>query len=147
MKKVLSLTIAIMAFAAVTAAVAQAQTATPKTMRAHIPFAFHVSNKELPAGEYRITVLNPSSDQTVLQIKSLDGQAIAMIRTFGTAARAPEKSRLAFHRYGESYFFAQLQVVGESTTLTAARSSAERIEAQAAPGPASKPVVALVNTH
>jgi hypothetical protein len=142
MKKILSLTIAIMAFAAVTAVVAQAQTATPKTTRAHIPFAFHVANKELPAGEYRIAVVNPSSDQTVLQIRSLDGRASAMIRTLTTAAHAPEKSRLAFHRYGESYFFAQLQVVGESTTLTAVKSNAERVEAQAA----SKPVVAFVNT-
>jgi hypothetical protein len=93
-------------------------------------------------GDSRIAVVNPSSDQTVLQIRSLDGRASAMIRTLTTAAHAPEKSRLAFHRYGESYFFAQLQVVGESTTLTAVKSNAERVEAQAA----SKPVVAFVNT-
>lgn len=143
MKRLLSLTIAIMAFAALTAAPTQAQTSGSQTMRARIPFAFHVGSKELPAGEYRIAVLNPNSDHKVLQIRSLDGRASAIINTFNAKAKLVENSKLAFHRYGQTYFFAAAQVVGESTTLTTIKSNAERTEAAARRE--SKPVVALVN--
>ena len=143
MKTLLSLAIAIMAFAAVTVTT-QAQSSQP--VRAQIPFAFHVSNTELAAGEYSVTVLNRNSDQSVLQIKSLDGRTSAIIHARGTTEHAADKSILVFHQYGESYFFAQLQIAGESA-LTTARSKAERIEAKAAPRLASKPVVAIVNTY
>jgi len=134
-----------MAFAAVMATAAQAQTASSQMMRAHIPFAFHVGSKELPAGEYRITVLNPNSDHQVLQIRSLDGSTSAIVTTFAAKAKAIENSRLAFHRYGQTYFFAAAQVSGESTTLTTIKSSAERTEAAAARRQGGKSVVAFVN--
>jgi hypothetical protein len=99
-------------------------------MRAHIPFAFNVGSKELPAGEYNITVLNPSSDQKVLQIRSTDGSVSAIVSTVGTKSKSPEQSKVVFHRYGDTYFFAQAQVSGESTALAAFKSKAERIEAR-----------------
>jgi hypothetical protein len=134
-----------MTFAALIATTAHAQTSGSRSMRARIPFAFHVGNKELPAGKYNITVLNPNSDHKVLQIRSLDGRASAIIQTFDTSANAAASSRLVFHRYGATYFFAQARVVGESTTLTAVKSNAERTEAAAAARPASKAIVALVS--
>jgi hypothetical protein len=147
MKKILSLTIAIMVFGALMATAAQAQSSGPRTMRARIPFAFHVGSKELPAGEYNITVLNPSSDHAVLQIRSLDGRTSAIVNTFDAAAKVIQNSKLAFHRYGQTYFFAEAQAVGESTTLTAMKSNAERIEAAAAARRGSKSVVAVVSAY
>ena len=146
MKRFLSLTIAIMAFAAVMATASQAQTAGSQTMRARIPFAFHVASKELPAGEYRITVLNPNSDHQVLQIRSLDGATSAIVTTFAAKAKVVEHSKLAFHRYGPSYYFAAAQVAGELTALTTIKSNAERTAAAAAARQGGKSVIAFVNT-
>jgi len=145
MKTILSLIIAIAALAALMATAAQAQSSGPRTMRAHIPFAFRAGSKVLPAGEYNLTVLNPSSDRKVLQIRSRDGRASAIFATVDTAASAVRNSKLVFHRYGESYFFAEAQAVGETTTLTAVKSNAERTEAAAAARRGSKSVVALVS--
>ena len=130
MKRHLSLVIAISMLVAVLATTAQSQAAGPQLMRAHIPFAFHVGNTELPAGEYRITVLNPSSDQKVLQIRSADGRVSAIVNTLGAKVKSFEKSKLAFRRYGDTYFLAQAQVAGESTALAALKSSAERTQAR-----------------
>ena len=96
------------------------------TIRARIPFAFHAGSKELPAGEYNLRVLNPSSDQKALQIRSADGRVSVIVRAFDVNASASERSKLVFHRYGDAYFFAQAQVAGELTTLAAIKSGAER---------------------
>jgi len=147
MKKFLSLPIAIMALTGVVATAAQAQTAGAQTMRARIPFAFHVASKELPAGEYTVTVLNPSSDHNALQIRSLDGRSSAIIQTFAKAAHASDSSKLMFRRYGQSYFFSEAQVAGDSTALRALKSKAERIEAEIASRPGNKPAVAVVTAY
>jgi hypothetical protein len=144
MKRYLSLAIAIMALVAVTASAAQAQSSSWNRMQAHIPFAFHVGNKELPAGDYSVAVLNPSSDRKVLQIRRVDGLGTAIIQTLDRRAHGVDEPRLVFRRYGAAYFFAEAQVVGEPTTLTAVKSHAERAEAAAAMRPATKSVVALV---
>jgi hypothetical protein len=128
MKRHLSSTIAILMLIAAFTAATQAQGPNSPSMRAHIPFAFHVGSKQLPAGEYRVTVLNPSSDQKVLQIRSIDGSVSAIVRTLEANAKATEKSKLVFHRYTNSYYFAQAQVSGELTTFAAIKSSAERNE-------------------
>ena len=43
------------------ATAAQAQSSGPRTMRAHIPFAFRAGSKVLPAGDYNITVENSTA--------------------------------------------------------------------------------------
>lgn len=128
MKRHLTIAIATMMFVAAMATTAYSQYSGATTMRARIPFAFHAGSKELPAGEYILRVLNPSSDQKALQIRSVDGRVSAIVRAFGVNASATEKSKLVFHRYGDTYFFAKAQVAGELTTLAAIKSSAERNE-------------------
>jgi hypothetical protein len=126
MKRHLTLAIAMMILVAAAATTAYSQSSSATTMRARIPFAFHAGSKELPAGEYNLRVLNPSSDQKALQIRSVDGRVSAIVRAFDVNASAAEKSKLVFHRYGDTYFFAQAQVAGELTTLAAIKSGAER---------------------
>jgi len=128
MKRQLTLAIAAMMFVAVLVTAAQSQNASSRLMRAHIPFAFHAGSKELPAGEYTITVLNPSSDRKVLQIRSADGRASAIVSTLGRKTNTLEQSKVVFHRYGDSYFFAQTQIAGESMALAALKSRAETQE-------------------
>ena len=144
MKRYLTLTIAIMMFVAVTAITAEAQVFGTQRMRARIPFAFTVGNKSLPAGEYTIAVLNPTSDRKVLQIRSTDGRLSAIIQTNGRNADTRENAKLVFNRYGDRYFFAQAQMAGDSTTLAAVKSNAERNTEQAIASKANKATVVIV---
>src|SRR5215207_9839446 len=112
MKKYLSLTMAII-IAAVAAITAEAQGNGTQHLRARIPFAFNVGGKSLPAGEYTITVLNPSSDRKVLQIRSTDGRVSAIIQTNQRKAKTAEQTKLVFNRYQDRYFFAQAQMAGD----------------------------------
>lgn len=108
-----------------------AQSARTQKVLANIPFAFNVGAKNLPAGRYTITVLNPTSDQKVLQLRSMDGRATAITLTTGVIGNASEAGKLVFRRYGNEYFFAQAQMAGDSTGLAAVKSKAERSQAVA----------------
>lgn len=82
-------------------------------LEANIPFQFHVGNTKLPAGEYRIHVLD-DSDLTIMEISSKDGSASALFQVQGVEANnTPTKSELIFNRYGNHYFLAQLFDQGE----------------------------------
>jgi hypothetical protein len=115
----------------VLAAAAQAQTSSAQKVVANIPFTFNVGQTELPAGKYTITVVNPSSDQKVLQIRNADGRLSAMIQTTSVLRNTAGDTKLVFHRYGDRYFFAQAQMAGDATSLAAVKSKAERAESQA----------------
>jgi hypothetical protein len=130
MKKYLTLTIAIMMFVAVMAVTAEAQVFGTQRVRARIPFAFNVGDKSLPAGEYTIAVLNPTSDRKVLQIRSTDGRLSAIIQTNERNGGKAEQAKLVFHRYGERYFFAQAQMGGDAMALAAVKSKLERNTSQ-----------------
>jgi hypothetical protein len=123
MKKYFTLTIAIMMFLAVVTITAEAQVSGSKQMRARIPFAFHVGKTELPAGEYTVTVINPNSDRSVLRVRSNDGRLSALIQTICDTSKNSDNAKLVF---GDTYFFAQAQLAGDSTTLAAVRTSAQR---------------------
>jgi hypothetical protein len=125
MKRYLTLTIAILMFMAVATITADAQVSGSK-MSASIPFAFNVGNKTLPAGEYTVRVVNPSSDRRVLQIRSKDGRVSAVIQTIGATSNNADDAKLVFHRYGETYFFAQAQMAGDATMLAAVKTRAQR---------------------
>jgi len=108
----------IIIFAGVLAINAQAQT----KVIANIPFAFSVGKTTLPAGRYTITVLNPSSDRKILQIRSLNGRSSAVVLTTGIIRHASDNAKLMFERYGDRYVFAQAQFAGDETTLAALKS-------------------------
>jgi hypothetical protein len=114
------------------AGAAQAQTSSPQRVVAQIPFAFKVGKTSLPAGKYTISVLNPSSDHTVLQIRSMDGRASAMVMTNTVNSSPADNAKLVFERYDDRYFFTQAQMAGESTSFAALHSKAERKQIAAA---------------
>lgn len=144
MKRNLTITIALMTFMAVVTITAEAQVLGSQQVRARIPFAFNVGSTKLPAGEYTVTVLNPNSDRKVLQIRSADGKLSALIQTGARNAKTREQAKLVFNRYGDRYFFAQAQMVGESTTLAALKSSAERNEEHAVASNGGKKTVVII---
>ena len=123
---------------------AQAQTAVAQIAVANIPFAFNVGNKTLPAGKYTISVLNPTSDRKVLQIRSTNGRASAMIQTNSVVGNTADDAKLVFERYGDQYFFAQAQMAGEPTSFAALKTSAQRAQKQAVAAGAKQSVVVIV---
>jgi hypothetical protein len=108
------------------AVAAQAQTNGRTEMRASIPFEFNVGDKTMPAGEYTISQINPSSDHAVLQLRSKDGRNNAMIQMNNVIGKASEGTRLVFNRYGSESYFAEAWTSSEANGLQAPRSKAER---------------------
>jgi len=126
MKRLTNITFAIIILATALAAGAQAQGSSSPRVIANIPFAFTASNKNLPAGKYTITVLNPSSDRKALQIRSMDGRFSATVLTNNLIGSIADNSKLVFERYDDRYFFARAQLAGDATTLAALRSHKEQ---------------------
>ena len=144
MKRHLYLSIAIMIICGVFATSGQAQTSASPTMRAHVPFTFTVGNKSLPAGDYAVRILNPTSDRKTLQIRSENGRVSAIVQTVGVNGALAKDTKLVFRRYGEQYFFAQAQMAGDTTSLAATKTRAERATQKALKRPDSSTVVAIV---
>jgi len=91
-----------------------------------IPFAFDAGNKTLPAGDYRVQVVNPSSDRCVLQIASTDGKSSVLVKTTDIQGQSSEKAKLTFRRYGDQYFLAQVWMAAESSGFDTPSSKAEK---------------------
>lgn len=126
MKKLLYTVMMIVVVATLFANAAQAQTSSQQRVIAKIPFAFTVGKTNLPAGKYTFTVVNPTSDRKVLQIRSVDGRASAMILTNTVKGIVTENAKLVFERYDERYCFTQAQMAGEATSFEALWSKSER---------------------
>ena len=131
MKRHLNILIAIAMLVGILATTTRAQMTSAQKVTANIPFTFSVGGKTLPAGRYTITMLNPTSDRKLLQLRSADGRSTAMILTISVNAKASEKTKLAFRRYGDQYFFALAQLAGDPTTLSTFKSRAERAQERA----------------
>ena len=148
MKRHVRTAIAIMFICGVMAVGAEAQTLGSQTIRANVPFAFNVGQTSLPAGVYTVTILNPTSDRKALQIRSADGKVNAIVHTVGAGSSLAENAKLVFRRYGDRYFFAQVQMAGESTSLTTARSRTERSAQQALKqGGGNTSIVTVIADH
>ena len=103
----------------------------------NIPFRFHAGNAKLPAGEYRIHVLD-DSDLTVMEISSVDGSTSALFQVQAAEANSePAKSELIFNKYGNRYFLAKLFDEGSRSGNEVVKSryekriSQEEVESQA----------------
>jgi len=144
MKRNLNALLTIVILVAAFTVSAHAQTASAQRESANIPFAFNVGKTTLPAGKYTITVVNPSSDAKVLQIRSSDGRSSAITQTVGVIGKASDRAKLVFHRYGDQYFFAQAQMAGETVSLAALKSSAERAQERAIAKAGKRSVVVIL---
>src|SRR5690242_1387690 len=118
--------IAFLVLVALVAVNTQAQSRTRQQLRFHAPFAFNAGNDVLPAGDYRVTIVNPSSDHSVLRITSSDGKSSTMIRTIDVEGWATAKAKLSFRRYADHYFLATVWMAGESTGLATPTSKIEK---------------------
>jgi hypothetical protein len=101
-------------------------------LEVNIPFQFHVGNAKLPAGQYRIHVLD-NSDLTVMEISSNDGSTSALFEVQDAEANAtPAKSELIFNKYGDRYFLSKVFDEGNPSGSQVIKSRYEKTVSQAA---------------
>ena len=125
MKKTAHTIIVMLVLVGSMAVAAQAQPGG-RRMIANIPFQFNVGDKAMPAGEYTITQVNPSSDRAVLQLRSKDGSSTAMIQMNEVIGVARASARLVFNCYGNQHYFAQAWTSADASGLEVPKSKAER---------------------
>jgi hypothetical protein len=95
-------------------------------LEANIPFQFHAGNTKLPAGTYRIHMLD-NTDLTVMEISSADGSVSALFEVQGAEANAtPAKSELIFNKYGDRYFLTKLFDEGNTNGSEVLKSKYEK---------------------
>ena len=123
MKK-LNMIIAAIVLAFAGLSTAPAQTSSNTNLNANIPFDFTIGDKTLPAGEYIVTCVNPTSSSKVLQIRSKSGTSSVMVRTNSVNGLSQDNARLVFHRYGDKYFFAQAWNAADGIGMQAPRAKA-----------------------
>jgi hypothetical protein len=84
------------------------------SLEVNIPFEFHAGEAKLPAGEYRIHVLDDSQLE-VMEISSMNGSAHALFQVHNADANAAsDKTELIFNKYGNRYFLTKLFEEGRS---------------------------------
>ena len=98
----------------------------------NIPFQFHAGNAKLPAGDYRIHVLD-DSNPTVMEITSGDGSTSTLFQVRDTDINAaPGKDELVFNKYGNRYFLAKLFQEGSDRGSQVIESNYEKTVSQEA---------------
>jgi hypothetical protein len=88
---------------------------------ADIPFPFTVANHTLPPGRYTLTRL---SEKALKIVNSQNQGAFALNNR--VEGRAPESSKMVFHRYGNTYFLSEIWVAGSRTGDRVVRSRPEK---------------------
>ena len=92
---------------------------------AQIPFDFIVCDKSLSAGKYLVS--SPMQDHTALIVRNMKAKDVAIRLTDQVQYRGNRSNtRLVFHRYGQSYFLAEVWQGGSSTGWSLHPSKAER---------------------
>jgi hypothetical protein len=142
MKKQASIIAATIVVGFLTVFTAQAQTSNTR-LTTTIPFEFYVKDRVMPAGEYSVTCLNPTSPNRVLQFRGKDGAGI-VIQTGNTVGKRREDARLVFHRIGKKYFLSQAWLPADDNGLTIQKSRIEKeLERQVGEVNVSRTAVAL----
>jgi hypothetical protein len=77
---------------------------------ADIPFPFTVANHTLPPGRYTVTRL---SEKALKIVNSQNQGAFALNNR--VEGRAPQSTKMVFHRYGNAYFLSEIWIAGSRT--------------------------------
>lgn len=92
-------------------------------LTANIPFEFVVGDKTLPGGAY--TLRSESATGDALMVQGADNGKSAVRLSYPAKQKDKTHSRLVFHRYGQSYFLAEVWD-GQSTGRQIVKSRQER---------------------
>ena len=95
-------------------------------LQANIPFQFHAGAANLPAGTYRIRMLD-DNDLTLMEISNLDGTRSALMQVQDAEANStPAKSELIFNKYGDQYFLSEMFDEGNASGSKVIESNYEK---------------------
>jgi hypothetical protein len=123
--RAVTMLVSIIVLAFATAVASNAQSRSPK-LKADIPFAFTVGDRVLSAGTYTVGQITSASDDGLL-IRSRDGHQKAIrLTNLVLAGKAKKRAMLTFHRYGDTYYLAQVWVAGSREGREMVKSKAER---------------------
>ena len=101
--------------------------ASAQTVHVTVPFSFVAGSKNLPAGNYMVELNTDSGTRGVIVLRGDGQQPILLLVANGKGhLAAPEHSQLVFHRYGTSFFLAELRTEGDSTGRALATSDHEK---------------------
>ena len=90
-------------------------------MRANVPFAFNIGDKQLPAGTY---VVREMDHGTLIQSK--DGQN-SVLGTYNYAGPSKaDETKLVFDKVGDQYFLAQIWTSARDQGLSVPQSKLEK---------------------
>ena len=116
--KTLRITLSVALLLAATATFAQTKEGD---VTADVPFAFVVAGKSLPAGHYIVSHLNDS-----LRIHDRDNQGL-FVPIHSTQRSAHDNAtKMVFHRYGNTYFLAEIWIGGSAFGRATFPTQAER---------------------
>jgi hypothetical protein len=88
---------------------------------ADVPFAFVVAGRTLPAGQYIVSGLNDN-----LEIHDRQNHRVFVPAHSAQRSADENKSKMVFHRYGDTYFLSEVWVGGSSIGRALFPSRAER---------------------
>ena len=116
---------AVMLFAVFAASVVVANGQSSARVYAQIPFDFVVGEKTLSAGRYSVST--DTQDHSVLSIRNMKlNSAAVRLSSPVQSQRSKKDARLVFHRYGQTYFLAEVWQGGENSGWALHSSKAER---------------------
>lgn len=107
-------------------AVVSVQAQSRSRVTAHIPFAFQIGDKTLPAGDYSVKRLSSNS----LLVRSEDGDVSILAHAPRSVQHSndakPSTEKLVFRRYGDQYFLAQVWMTRDNMGRELNMTGAER---------------------
>ena len=95
------------------------------SIRVTIPFDFSVRGRTLPAGRYEIRRITEAPDGLVVFNEDTH-QSIAFETESAEKSKAPKRSEIVFHRYGDNYFLYEVWAPGENEGRELPTSKSER---------------------
>lgn len=102
--------VAALGAALIAASAAVGQTSQTEAI-ANIPFAFTVASHTFEPGRYTVTRLS----DILLRISNAHNQSVVVLTSKLEGKAAENAGKMVFHRYGRSYFLAELWVAGSET--------------------------------
>jgi hypothetical protein len=92
---------------------ATAAHAQHESVKATVPFDFVVGNRAYPAGEYSVKTMGQGD--ITLRIDSTQEAKTGIVNSYTCSQLNPsDKTKLVFHRVGDSYFLYQIWTAGDS---------------------------------
>ena len=107
---------------------AMAQDSNRTQLMVNVPFEFTTATGTLPAGEYAVIRVNPSSDHVILQLRNKDGHTNALLQMNPVVGKTQDGSQMIFTHIGSRFYLSEMWTAGRGTGLQAVKSNAEREE-------------------